>query len=128
VKNKKAIKQGAVTLDALQSATSAGLGCGRCKDNLKRILDENIPKPQAEAADVGFILKVNKVIEQTIASELAKDCGGLELADIKGKDVYVKLVGACKGCCNSQLTLKNFVEAQLREHVDKDINVYEVTQ
>jgi NifU-like protein len=124
---KKAIKQGAVTLDALQSATSAGLGCGRCKDNLKRILDENIPKPQAEAADVGFILKVNKVIEQTIASELAKDCGGLELVDIKGKDVYVKLTGSCKGCCNSQLTLKSFVEAQLREHVDQDIRGYEGT-
>jgi NifU-like protein len=73
-----------------------------------------------------FILKVNKVIEQVIAPQLAKDQGGIELVDIQDKNILVKLTGACKGCQRSQITLKDFVQAQLRELVDGEINVAEV--
>ena len=79
-----------------------------------------------ELNTVQFILKVNSVIEKNIVPELTKDCGGIELINVEEKNVYVRLTGSCKGCRNSNLTLKNFVQTQLREHVDNEINVIEV--
>ena len=75
---------------------------------------------------VQFILKINKVLETNVAGELGKDSGGIELVNVENKNVYVKLTGTCSSCKNATMTLKNFVEAQLREHVDPEINVIEV--
>lgn len=128
---KKAINDGAKNLSEIADKTGATRGCGRCKDIIQNYINEILgtnkteEKPQAPTG-LAFILQVNKVIENVISSELAKDCGGIEFKDIKGKDVYVKLTGSCKGCCNAHITLKNFVEKELREHVDPEINVYEV--
>ena len=55
-----------------------------------------------------------------------KDGGDIELVDVKGNTVYVKLSGNCQMCKNAQLTLKNFVENTLREHVNPDIIVEKV--
>ena len=88
---------------------------------LKKHVGENEPKNSVQ-----FILKVNNVLETEIAHELGKDSGGIELVDIKGKDVYVKLTGTCSGCKNALNTLRNFVEKKLRELVDEEINVIEV--
>lgn len=125
---KEAIKNGAKTVEDIKNATYATSACGRCKNNIQEILEEFTAKKQTKQPlnPVQFVLKVNNVIEKIIQSELAKDCGGIELVDIKGKDVYVKLTGSCKNCCNSHITLKNFVEAQLKELVDNEINVIEV--
>ncbi|MBE7706530.1 MAG: Fe-S cluster assembly protein NifU [Cyanobacteria bacterium SIG30] len=124
----EAIKKGAKTLEEIQEATYAGGACGGCKNNIKKILEEEGVIETSNLTPVQFALKVNNVLEKLIATELAKDSGGVELVDVKGKEVYVKLIGACKSCCNSTATLKNFVEAQLKEHVDKDIVVIEVQQ
>ncbi len=60
-----------------------------------------------------------------IAEELRKDGGDIELVDIDGNNIYVNLQGSCKNCPSSNLTLKNFVENTLREHLGEDINVIE---
>lgn len=120
---------GAKTVDDITSLTYAGGACGRCKGNIQAIIDtykKEGGKKIEELNPVQFILKVNSVIEKIILPELTKDCGGIELINIEGKDVYVRLTGTCKGCRNSNLTLKNFVQAQLREHIADDINVIEV--
>ncbi len=121
-----AVKNGAKSLQDIQDATHAGAGCGRCKGNLIKILEENGITQKEPLTPVQFALKVNEALEKHISNELTKDNGGIELIDIKDKDVYVKLIGACKGCCNSTATLKNFVEAKLRELVDPEIQVIEV--
>lgn len=128
---KKAINEGLKSLSEIAEKTGATRGCGRCKDIIQNYINEIIGKEEPKKtreplSGLAFILQVNKVIENVISSELAKDCGGIEFKDIKGKDVYVKLTGSCKGCCNAHNTLKNFVEKELREHVDPEINVYEV--
>ena len=130
----KAIKEaiehnGAKTVEDITALTYAGGACGRCKGNIQAIINTynmETKNNKDELNAVQFILKVNKVIEKNIMPELGKDCGGIELINIEGKDVYVRLTGTCKGCRNSTLTLKNFVQAQLREHVDEEINVTEV--
>ena len=93
--------------------------------NIKILLDK-YAKVDTQLNPVQVILKINKVLETNVAHELGKDSGGIELVNVEGKNVYVKLTGTCSSCKNASLTLKNFVETQLREHVDKEINVIEV--
>lgn len=58
-----------------------------------------------------------------IRPALQNDGGDIEFISVDGKDVHVRLVGACAGCPMSQITLTNGVQRYLRESVDKDLNV-----
>ncbi len=48
---------------------------------------------------------------------LQADGGNVELVDITGKIVKVRLQGACAGCPMSQMTLKNGIERILKEKI-----------
>ena len=52
-----------------------------------------------------------------IRPALQADGGDVELVDIEGGVVKVRLVGACRGCPMSQLTLANGVERVLKQEV-----------
>lgn len=52
-----------------------------------------------------------------IREGLKREGGDIELIDIKGATVFVKLKGACGTCPMSQLTMKNWVEKTLRREV-----------
>lgn len=119
------------TLDEVTNYTKAGGACGHCKGSIQKILDnyygeqpKTEEKPQLTATQK--IIKINSVIEGQISPELRKDGGDIELVDIDGDKVFVKLRGSCSGCKNSTLTLKNFVEVTLKEAIDKNIEVIEV--
>ena len=71
------------------------------------------------------IIKINTIIETIIAPELRKDFGDIELVNVEGNNVFVKLKGHCSTCANAKLTLKNFVETKLKELVDDEIIVKE---
>lgn len=43
--------------------------------------------------------------------------GDVVLEDVRGKTVYVRLVGNCQGCSMSSLTLRNTVEESLKQHL-----------
>ena len=70
--------------------------------------------------------KVKEAIN-AIRPALQNDGGDIEFVRLDGKDVYVKLVGACASCPMSQLTLSNGVQRYLREAVDKDLTVINAT-
>ncbi len=59
---------------------------------------------------------VEKVLEN-IRMGLRRDGGDIELVDIKDSVVYVRLKGACGSCPMSTLTLKNWVEANLKKEI-----------
>jgi len=63
---------------------------------------------------------VEKVLEK-IRTGLKRDGGDIELVEIKDSVVYVRLKGACGSCPMSTLTLKNWVEANLKREIP-DIN------
>jgi len=48
---------------------------------------------------------------------LRADGGDIELVEIKENVVYVRLKGACGTCPMSTLTLKNWVEANLKKEI-----------
>ena len=52
--------------------------------------------------------------------------GDIELVDVDGTRVLVRLCGACASCKMAQVTLKDFVENKLRELVSEDLTVEEV--
>jgi Fe-S cluster biogenesis protein NfuA len=60
--------------------------------------------------------KVEEVLKK-IRSGLRLEGGDIELVDIKGDVVYVRLKGACAACPMSTITLKNWVEANLKKEI-----------
>jgi len=59
---------------------------------------------------------VEKVLEKVRAG-LQRDGGDIELVEIKGTVVYVKLKGACGSCPMATLTLKSWVETNLKREI-----------
>ncbi len=59
---------------------------------------------------------VEQVLEK-IRAGLKRDGGDIELVEIKDSVVYVRLKGACGSCPMSTLTLKNWVEANLKREI-----------
>jgi len=60
--------------------------------------------------------RVQEVLDK-IRPALQADGGDVELVDVEGGVVKVKLVGACAGCPMSQLTLTNGVERVLKQEI-----------
>lgn len=68
--------------------------------------------------------KVMEVINM-IRPQLQADGGDIELVDINGKVVSVRLQGSCHGCAASQVTLHQVIEQILRQQVEPDIVIEE---
>ena len=60
--------------------------------------------------------KIEKALTK-IRAGLQQDGGDIELVGIENGVVKVRLKGACAGCPMSQMTMANFVEAELRKEV-----------
>ena len=118
------VENGAKTLDDVSKITSAGLACGRCRENIEKIIKKYVKVEKSEKLNpVQKIIKINNVIENVISPELQKDFGDIELVNVEGNNVYVKLKGHCSTCANAKMTLKNFVETKLKELVDDELVV-----
>lgn len=63
---------------------------------------------------------------ETLRGMLQADGGDLELVDIEGKVVNLRLRGACGCCPHAMMTLKGGIERVLREEVDPEITVERV--
>lgn len=125
----EAIKvNGLKTVEEVTNYTKAGGACGRCKGLIKDIIDTYYKKEvkKEELTPTQKILKISKVIDQQISPQLQKDGGDIELVDVEGNKVKVKLTGMCSGCKNATMTLKAFVESVLRDKVDSSLEVEQV--
>ncbi len=69
--------------------------------------------------------KVEEVLEK-IRAGLRQEGGDIELVDIKDGVVYVRLTGACGTCPMSTLTLKNWVESNLKREIPEITSVQAV--
>jgi NifU-like protein len=121
------------TVEEVTNYTKAGGGCGECHEAIQEIIDRvhAQPKPAAARPRLTNLQKI-KMIEDTIAREirpsLQHDGGDIELIDVVGNKVLVATRGACASCAAVHLTLKDFVEAKLRELVWPELEVEEVSQ
>lgn len=69
--------------------------------------------------------QVKKVLDK-IRPQLQADGGDVELVDVEDGIVKVRLCGACAGCPMSQMTLKNGIEAVIKEEIPEVISVENV--
>lgn len=60
--------------------------------------------------------KVEVALEK-IREGLKTEGGDIELVDVRNGIVYVRLMGACATCPMSTLTMKNWVETNLKKEV-----------
>jgi len=60
--------------------------------------------------------KVEEVLSK-VRVGLKREGGDIELVEIKDSIVYVRLKGACGTCPMSTITLKNWVEANLKREI-----------
>ena len=127
------------TVDDVTAFTKAGGGCGECRDEIAEILEaelkregETIEQPvkkpaEEKPAGLSNLQRMKKVMEviNMIRPQLQADGGDIELVDINGKVVSVRLQGSCHGCAASQVTLHQVIEQILRQQVEPDIVIEE---
>lgn len=122
------------TVEDVTDYVKAGGGCGNCHDRIQEIIDtlmgtqRPVRKKAAALTNLQKIKLIEESIEREINPTLKKDAGKLELIDVDGNRVLVRLGGTCASCIKSPVTLKHFVESRLRELVSPEIVVEEVAQ
>ena len=60
--------------------------------------------------------KVEEILKE-VGKVLKADGGDIELVEVVDNVVKVKLKGSCAGCPFSQMTIKNFVEKELKKSI-----------
>ena len=109
----------------------AGGGCGNCHDKIQQIMDSVFGQPVSiqprprKLTNIQKIRLIEETLEREIRPTLRQDGGDIELIDVEGSRVVVNLRGTCASCSKSQVTLKSYVEAKLRELVTDDLVVEE---
>ncbi len=125
------------TVDEVTNYTKAGGGCGRCRLEIEKLLEEFwgkegtkiLPKKEPQKMSMTNLERISLIqdtIQREIRQHLKADGGDIELVDIDGDKVYVKLLGTCLGCPATGVTLKTLVESKLKEFVSPSIIVEEV--
>ena len=122
------------TIEEVTDYTKAGGGCGGCHEAIQEIIDRVRAeiKPAAmlrpKLTNIRKIKMIEETLEREIRPALRQDGGDIELVDVVGNKVMVATRGACASCAAVHLTLKDFVEAKLRELVWPELEVEEVSQ
>lgn len=65
-------------------------------------------------SDEALLARVAEIIAE-VRPFIQSDGGDIELLKLEDAVVYVRLTGACVGCPSSMVTLKQGVEARIRE-------------
>ena len=123
------------TVEEVMNYTKAGGGCGACIPDIEVILASvKKEKETAQKADTAeprpmTMLQKIKLIQETLDNVvrpmLKKDGGDLELVDVDGDRVIISFRGMCAGCNVAHFTMKDVVEAKLREFVSPTLTVEE---
>jgi NifU-like protein len=129
----RAVRENNLTsIEEVTNYVKAGGGCESCHDKIQKIIDETLGRETKSKKKVSPLTNIQKIklIEETLEREikpaLKKDGGNIELVDVDGNQVLVKLHGTCAACSASEITLKHYVESKLRELVAPELLVEEV--
>jgi NifU-like protein len=136
------------TVEDVTNYTKAGGGCSSCHEPIEEILARVLaewgevfdpdapsvsakPEPMPAAATGGLtnlqrIRRIEMVIE-AIRPNLRMDGGDVELVEVDGKTVYVKMTGACTGCSMASMTIGG-IQQRLMEELGEFIRVVPADQ
>jgi len=125
------------TVEEVTNYTKAGGGCAACHEGIEEILgrvlaeagetfDPNAvagerAKPQSGLTNLQRIRRIEELIDE-IRPNLQRDHGDVELLEVDGKYIYVKMTGACSGCQLAATTLGG-IQQHLAEGLGEFIQV-----
>lgn len=139
-KIRQAIQDNDLTsVDEITHYTKAGGGCTLCKEELQKILDEELAARKStkgltieptfpsrgEMTNLEKIHRIERLFEDRIRPALKHDGGDIRLVDVDHDVVYVTLQGACAHCPSSDHTMRRFVEKELQKEISPKIHVEE---
>ena len=90
------------------AAAVAGAGDGKASG-------KEAPKGQEDSAPSEAERTIKDILQREIQPAVAMDGGHIEFVSYKDGKVYVNLQGACSGCPSAAYTLKEGIEARLRQ-------------
>jgi NifU-like protein len=125
------------TVEQVTNYSKAGGGCGGCKGEIEKIIQRvqgdkikevpvSAPRRGERLTNIQKIQLIQQTINEQIRPALRADGGDIELVDIEGNKVVVAFRGMCAQCKLADVTMKDVVEAKLREFVSKDLYVEEI--
>lgn len=125
------------TVEDITNYTKAGGGCGACLDEIEEILDDvwgktkeapkAAPQPKKRLTNLERIVYIREILDNEVRPMLQRDGGDLELVDIDGAKVVIRMIGHCSGCRASSLTT-GWIQDKLREIVDPAVVVETVEE
>jgi len=124
------------TVQQVTNYCKAGGGCGGCTSEIEKIIariqgdkikDISATAPQQvnKLTNIKKIQLVQQTIDEQIRPQLRAHGGDIELIDVVGDKVIVAFRGMCAQCRLAEFTMKDVVEAKLKEFVSKTLFVEE---
>lgn len=123
------------TVEEVTNYCKAGGGCGGCRGEIEKIIErirgEKVTAKKAEEpkhkklTNIQKIQLIQETINEQIRPHLRAHGGNIELIDVEGNKVTVSFRGMCAQCKTAGFTMKEVVEAKLKEFVDPEISVTE---
>jgi len=128
-----------VTVEQVTNYCKAGGGCGGCKGEIQKIIEriqgekareQELPPPRKDKrlTNIQKIQLIQQTINEQIRPALRAHGGNIELIDVAGDKVVIAFRGMCAQCKVSEFTMKDVVEAKLREFVSEGLYVEEDTE
>lgn len=124
------------SVEEVTNYCKAGGGCGGCQGEIEKIIekiqgDKMKELPAAATRRPGKLTNIQKIqlIQQTINEQIRPSLrahgGNIELIDVEDDKVIVAFRGMCSQCMLAEYTMKDLVEAKLREFVSEKLFVEE---
>jgi Fe-S cluster biogenesis protein NfuA len=81
-------------------------------------------KPPSES---DLYQEVERVLASRVNPGISTHGGHVELVEVKGTSVYLRLSGGCQGCGAANVTLRQGIEKAIRSHVPAVTEIIDVT-
>ncbi|OHB76761.1 MAG: Fe-S cluster assembly protein NifU [Planctomycetes bacterium RBG_16_55_9] len=126
------------TVEEVTNYCKAGGGCGGCQGEIEKIIQRiqgdkikqapvSMPRRAGKLTNIQKMQLIQETINEQIRPALRAHGGNIELIDIEGDKVIVGFRGMCAQCKLAEFTMKDVVEAKLREYVSEALFVEEDT-
>jgi NifU-like protein len=130
------IENNLTSVEEVTNYCKAGGGCGGCKGEIEKMIEKiqgdkvqeapvSAPRRAGKLTNIQKIQLIQQTINEQIRPALRAHGGNIELIDVEGHKVTVAFRGMCAQCKLAEYTMKDVVQAKLREFVSAELLVEE---
>jgi len=116
-------------VDVTQGGAEDGRQLGKRVGTAIRAFLNPLPEvPEGERVSSDIVrTKVQQVLDDMINPGVASHGGFVELLDVQGDNIFIRMGGGCQGCGAADVTLKMGIERLIREHVPQVREILDTT-